>query len=581
MKHLYICLSLFFCLSLVACGKNKSSEPTVSILPQKTEMEQHYPDFEESIVSDYLKHTLSDTTHVEFFYKENQYPVLWVKDIYNDSRLDTLLSCISLSTEHGLKPELFGWSEMESLRDSLKNNSYQEKELIYQSFSRLEYLCSKAYIDYVTGMRYGFTNPKELFPDDYFIKVALPDSVYYADLYASLKEKPIDFLQASQPSGEYYLKLQSLLKEYAALSDSSFVEVPFKKGKKSLVLNQSDTILPHIARRLMITGELPRTEYADSLYSTLTEDLLAAINLFRVHNSYPEANELGEGTITSLNRPFSYYYKTIQANLERARWQTASHDKSIRVNVAAFILQAIEPNREPVKMNVCVGIARTNQTPLLESEISYMNLNPNWNVPKSIIEKEIYLHVLKDSTYLSKNRMKVLTNSGAEVDPSTIDWKSLNAARIPYLIRQEPGNANSLGRIKFMFNNPFSVYLHDTPAKSRFLAKNRAVSHGCVRVQNPMDLAFFCLAEKDSLHFDRIRYSIDLSPLSEAGKKALKQGNLKKVNDIVSLNEKVPVIIDYATVYLLASDKKLYFADDVYSFDSKILDALTSSHTFP
>ena len=574
MKHLYIYLSLFFFLSLVACGKNKSSEPAVPVLPQKTEMERFYPDFEESIISDSLKHTLSDVTHIGLFYKKNQYPVIWVKDIYNDSRLDTLLSCISQSADHGLSPELFDWTEIESLRDSLKNNSYKDKSSIYQSFSRLEYLCSKAYIDYVTGMRYGFTNPKELFPDDYFINVALPDSVYYADLYVSLKEKPIDFLQASHPSGEYYLKLQSLLKEYIAISDSSFIEVPFKKGKKSLVLNQSDTILPHIARRLMITGELPRTEYADSLYSTLNEDLLAAINLFRVHNSYPEANELGEGTVNSLNRPFSYYYKTAQANLERARWQTASHEKSIRVNVAAFILQAIEPGQEPVKMNVCVGIAVTNQTPLLESEISYMNLNPKWNVPESIIEKEIYWHVLKDSSYLRKNQMKVLTKKGEEVDPSTIDWKSLNAKRVPYLIRQESGNANSLGRIKFMFNNPFSVYLHDTPSKSRFLARNRSVSHGCVRVQNPMDLAFFCLAEKDSLYFDRIRHSIDLRPLSEAGQKALKQGNLKKVNDIVSLNKKVPVIIDYATIYLLASDKKLYFADDVYFFDSKILEAL-------
>jgi murein L,D-transpeptidase YcbB/YkuD len=386
------------------------------------------------------------------------------------------------------------------LLDSLKTG-FHEKGMtdVYSSFRQLEYLLTKAYIDYATGLKYGFLSPQKLFPEDYFIGTQSPDSAHYAGLFAAMEEA-CDYLDEVQPTDTLYLHLQGLLKQYQALPDSIV----------------SDSI--------------------------------------------------------------AYHYKTIQANLERYRWKrtTPASDKYIYVNVAAFNLLAVEPGSTPLMMNVCVGKGFTNQTPLLESEVYYMNLNPKWNVPASIIEKEVYWAVRKDSTYLQKQRMKILKGT-EEIDPATIDWEKINPQHFPYLIVQDSGNANSLGRIKFMFNNPFSVYLHDTPLKKRFSHKDRAVSHGCVRVQKPMDLAYFCLSTKDSVFFDRLRATIELPPVSKEGKKLQKQAQLEPLkNDLVHLTTKVPLTIDYRTVYTLP-DGQTYFAEDVYGFDEKIRKALLSA----
>ncbi len=580
MKYLKLTLTLLSCLLFACGGKNPSDGSQTSIF-SKSKLETNYPDFQVSVLSDSLKSLLSDTTFtaissIDSFYVANDYHPVWTKDIFENPALDTLVACIQQSSAHGLDPEIFDRETMSNLLDSLRNGAYgKEMPAVYHAMRQLEYLATKAFVDYTTGLNYGFVHPKTLFPDDYFIGIQSPDSAHRVYLFSQLKEDPLSYLQSVQPTNEHYLKLQGLLKEYETLQETTFDSIPFKKGQKNYTLNQENEIFPLIAKRLMITGELPQTEYADSIYATLTPELMEAVNLFRVNNSYPEDEELGEGTVQSLNRPFSYYHKAIQANLERARWKriTPASKKYAQVNVAAFILQAFEPDYDPIKMNVCVGIAYRNQTPLLESEIYYINLNPQWNVPSSIVEKEIYWLVKKDPTYLSRHRMKVLSRGGGEVDASSLNWDDLNPKRFPYLIRQESGNANSLGRIKFMFENPFSVYLHDTPSKRNFSYKNRAVSHGCVRIQKPMDFAFFCLTEKDSVYFDRLRISIDQSPISVEGIKQMKEGKLKRLENVVHLKEKVPLTIDYYTVYMLP-DGKFYFADDVYGFDKKILGAM-------
>jgi murein L,D-transpeptidase YcbB/YkuD len=284
--------------------------------------------------------------------------------------------------------------------------------------------------------------------------------------------------------------MQKELQHYRAFSDTTFSTISLKKDFKNYILHSPDTqVMPLIAKRLMLTGELPYSEKADSIYKTLNPELMEAINIFRRNNSYPEDEEVGKITIEALNRPISYYANKIEANLERYRWkrQTELPEKYVEVNIAAFHLIAVEPESKTLKMNVCAGIPFKNQTPLLESEIYYINLNPTWTVPRSIIEKEIYYLVKKDPNYFKKNRMQV-TRNGQVVDTDSIDWSTFNnPTKFPFSVTQDSGDGNSLGRIKFMFNNPFAVYLHDTPTKRAFSYTRRGVSHGCVRIQKPMD----------------------------------------------------------------------------------------------
>ncbi len=561
-------------LLLTACGGNSKDGSGFSLF-SKSELKKHYPDFDEKVLADTLRSFFSGTTRIDKFYQNNQHEPLWTKDIFESPSLDSLLSYINIASTHGLNPELFSNNKIKQLVDTIRTGSFSNNmPVLYKNLAELEYLASKAFFDYNTVLRFGVINPKEEFSKEYFIDYQRPDSNHFANLSAALKSNPTEFLKSSQPTDTAYIKLQEALKFYQSKESSVFEAIP-KKDKKNYKLNDADpTVFPAIAKRLMLTGELPQTTAADSIYRTLTPDLFEAINKFRKQASYPEDDEVGGLTIDALNRPMSYYAEKIKVNLERLRWKRVKPlgAKFVEVNVAAFMLKAIEPGYDPLLMRVCVGKAGTNQTPLLESDIYYINLNPNWSVPRSIIDKEISVHMKRNPNYLQRNRMKLIDKNGKEVDPSTVDWST----RVPYSIRQDPGAGNSLGRIKFMFNNPFSVYLHDTPSKYAFAYKNRAVSHGCVRVQKPIELSYFLLEKKDPVYLDRILISIDKAPESQEGKDLQKKGQLRKLENVINLAQKVPLTIDYFTVYVLP-DGNVYFADDVYNMDGKILKKLQTN----
>jgi hypothetical protein len=134
------------------------------------------------------------------------------------------------------------------------------------------------------------------------------------------------------------------------------------------------------------------------------------------------------------------------------------------------------------------------------SNIDYVILNPTWTVPSSIVGREMYNLIVKNPNYLTKNNYQVLKN-GEVINPNSINWRKYSPGNIPFTIRQNAGDDNSLGKIKFTFKNPFDVYLHDTPLKNKFKLNNRAVSHGCVRVQSPVDLTGFVLQQNTKTVF--------------------------------------------------------------------------------
>ena len=562
-------------LSATGCG-SKSKDGFGFSFFSKSDMEAHYPDFEEKILSDSLKAVFSGKSSIDVFYRNNQYAPLWAKDVFDFPALDSLVFYLGNSGMHGLNPERFRYSDIKRLVDTLRAGGLEkDMSMLYHHLVRLEKLATKAFIDYNTGLRFGFMNPQKDFSGSYHIPVQEPDSVYYGKLFSELQNDPGKFLRESQPNDPGYLKMQKALSFYKEKESITFTSIPKKEKTSYKLKDVNSKVFPLIAKRLMITGELSETANPDSVYSSLTADLLVAVNLFRKQMSYPEDPEIGDPTIDALNRPLSYYREKITVNLERLRWKrkTAVGDKFVEVNVAAFMLKAIEPNQTPLLMNVCVGKAGENQTPLLQSEIYYINLNPKWSVPSSIVEKEIYWSVKKNPDYLKRNQMKLIDKDGKEVSQESLDWNTLNPKKFPYLIRQDAGAGNSLGRIKFMFNNRFSVYLHDTPAKKAFSYRNRAISHGCVRVQKPIELSYFLLEEKDPVFLDRILITIDKTPESQEGKNLLKKGGLRKLGDVVNLSQKIPLVIDYYTSYVLP-DGNVYFADDVYGFDKKIINVI-------
>jgi murein L,D-transpeptidase YcbB/YkuD len=534
---------------------------------------RHYPDFTPKAFHDFFKDEVQSDSELFPLYQSTAYTPLWMQDTLNTKNLHELTIILKNADRHGLPSDLFPVYRISLMLDSIDIGLYPADSLHHKILS-LERLASKVAIRYIEGMNYGFVKPKQLFGEDYDIDLAEPDSLFWSDVYARLKENPIQAILNSHPTDSVYTYLQN---EYKSLADKGFDLKKVNMEGTTYKLGNKSKHISEIAARLIQTGEyIPDPAKEDSLHMELDEELLDAVNRFRSKISYPEEKEVGQITIDALNRPFDYYKDKISANMERHRWRKIKtrHNKHIEVNVAASMLAATEPDSVPMIMRVCVGSVK-NKTPLLESNLSYLNLNPVWNVPKSITRKEVVLLQKKDTSYIRRKNMKIFKGA-EEIDPASIDWVETKANTFPYIIRQDPGEGNSLGLIKFIFNNAHAVYLHDTPMKSAFNRKNRAVSHGCVRVQKPFDLAFFCTNPSSEIYKDQLLHSVKRYPISKEGRKLLKEDNLKKLPDtiLIKSNNKISLAIDYYTAFMYPDDTTLYYADDIYDYDKIILDAL-------
>jgi|GEM_PF-263657 len=507
---------------------------------------------------------------------------------------DSLLCRLENSDRHGLDPALF---HAETLRDNwnrLCRMSLAEGEHINDLLAGLEAGLTKSLIAYSRGMRYGFIDAHEVmnFLEEeidlqgrriplgegkkkmlelHNIPLKRSDDAFAGDLLRQLAEEKTDFWAGLEPSSAYYL---SLLKEWEglnALGDVAWETIPLI-GDTLVKEGTSHRILPLVADRLQKTGELS-TDLPASSYTTLTPELLQALNRFRVKNLLPEDTSVGTFTIRYLNRPLQHYKDRIRINLERARWQYAEEkgSKYVIANVAAYMLQAVNEETDSIlEMRICCGTKR-NKTPLLSSRINYVELNPYWNVPQSIIRREMIPAYRRDSAYFRKNRLRVYDSGGSEVDPHQINWSDYRGG-VPFTVKQDNKQGNSLGRIIFRFPNNFAVYLHDTPSKWAFMNTNRAVSHGCVRLEKPLDFALFLLKEPDEVLEDRIRVAMDIAPVSEKGKEVVQKEGYKELKQH-NLKEHIPLFLDYHTVYFSAVGE-LSYAEDPYDYDQPLLKAL-------
>ena len=246
--------------------------------------------------------------------------------------------------------------------------------------------------------------------------------------------------------------------------------------------------------------------------------------------------------------------------MERARWRLVDpvekHDKYILVNVAAQHLFAVSPNSS-LTMKVCCG-ATSTKTPLLNSYIKKMDLNPVWRMPFSIIKG--IAGRAGNSSYFNNRRYSIYDGAGRKVDPSRVTRDQLLSGR--YSVVQAAGKGNSLGKIIFRFDNNFAVYLHDTSSPWVFNQQNRCVSHGCVRLERPFDLAVFLLGDDNADMIEKVRYSMDNGPQNDS------IPSIKNIKEC-KVNPEVPVYLTYYTIYPDLSHVMNEY-NDVYGFD-KIL----------
>jgi len=358
-------------------------------------------------------------------------------------------------------------------------------------------------------------------------------------------------LEETGPDTPFYNWLRQALVTYRGImAGGGWPTVP---DGEVLKLGSSGPRVAALRERLTITGDLTAPGPADP--AVFDEGLDAGVKHFQERHGIDPDGKVGPSSIEELNVPVEARINQIRATLERVRWvfRDIPGDYLI-VDIAGFHAFLVEEGEPIWSTRVQVG-KPYHATPVFKDTMRYLDFNPTWTIPPGILRNETLPRIRKDPDYLSRNNMSVVTNAGKIVDPSTIDWAATATKGFPYMIRQEPGPHNALGRVKFMFPNKYMVYLHDTPSKGLFARTERAFSHGCIRTENPFDLATLLL---DDQGWDRARVD---------------QVVASKKNTRVNLDEPITVMLLYWTAQSDA-EGTVFFRRDVYDRDAPIIKGL-------
>lgn len=369
-----------------------------------------------------------------------------------------------------------------------------------------------------------------------------------ADLYRSSETISPDTVSMSLAE-KNYMQLRDLLPLYQNAVMHPWPVIP--ETRKKLKAGVKDPAVVLLRERLKATHDLP--EYYNRSDYLFDKSLAQAVKSFQRRNGLHADGVVGKITLQELNVPADIRVRQIIINMQR--WVALSHQlngRFVLVNVPDYELYAYDNNEKVLTMKTIVGKPDA-ETPELQSNISRLVFNPYWNVPTTIAQNEIVKKVQQDPGYLDTNRMKILRTDeehSSEVDQNQIDWSSARTNGFPYRFRQEPGLDNSLGIVKFEFQNSHDVYLHDTPVKELFNQDDRALSHGCVRLENPLALVDFLMDGNPDWSEERMQ---DI----------LSTDKTKYVNTA----RRTPIIITYITAWVDDAGM-LNFRDDIYGKDN-------------
>lgn len=488
---------------------------------------------------------------VERFYTARQDRPAWVDARGALPRARALLSALEGMGEWQLDPADLGVTRIEHLL-ALVDPVLHGKHPDPARLAELDVALTRAWLTCARQLHGGRADPRQVWPEWHLAPApvdftqALDEVVDDGDPVARLVA-----LDHARPASS---SLRAALARYRAAADrGDWPEIP--DGPR-LLPGHADPRVPLLRRRLAAEGELDATSETGA---TFDRPLVTAMRRFQLRHGLAANGVVGAGDVAALNVPAVERVRQIELNLERMRWlpDTAAAPV-VRVNVPEYILRVVEPGHPTLTSRVVVGKDST-RTPLFDASLKLMVVNPFWRIPPHIAGSEILDQIRKDPGYLARNNIRVMDGAGPgarEVDPRKVRWNELTAEKFRYRLLQDPGPENAVGHVKFMCPNPYSIYLHDTPAVTLFSATTRAFSHGCVRVEKPLDLAERLLEGKEGWDRGHIAAAFDSSR-----------------NEVVFLPAPVPVRITYFTAWV-DSAGRTQFRDDVYGFDRRLAMAL-------
>lgn len=364
-------------------------------------------------------------------------------------------------------------------------------------------------------------------------------------------------LQSLAPPSEHYARLREALAQYRAqAAQGGWPQVPagpdLKKGDQGVRVQA-------LAARLAAGGDL-QTQGAAAAPAVFDDALAAAVSRFQARHGIEPTGTVDAGTLEALNVPLGTRIAQMVANLERWRWMPNDlGERYILVNLPEYRMELVENGKPALAMRVVIGKTQS-RTPVFSDQMTYLELNPMWNLPSTIAGDEVVPKLASDPSYLARNNMEVVKGWADDAEPvdlgSLPDLAVLADSGSGYRLRQRPGAANPLGKVKFMFPNEWDIYLHDTPADHLFSQQERDFSHGCIRLEKPIALAEYLLKDNP-----------DWSP--RAIQAALASGEQKSVK----LSKPLAVHLVYWTAWA-EPDGTVQFRKDVYGHDTTLVEAL-------
>jgi murein L,D-transpeptidase YcbB/YkuD len=464
-----------------------------------------------------------------FYASDRDYKPLWVRDSGPKSK-----------AEMGLNPANYHVSEIEHRMTAGGPRGLAELEL----------LMTRAFIDFGRDISRGRILPQQAGSENAIVAkelgaLTLIDGAEAASGIAG-------YVKTLEPQTDAYRDLKRALAVYRGIAAKG--GWPLIAKGAALKPGMEDPRIPTLRRYLIITGDLDQSAAGSG--ESYGAALVDAVKHFQSRNGLAEDGIISETTLAVMNVPIADRILQIEANLERRRWMEDNPGRYyLSVNVADQTLQVVRDGQVIHWARLVVGKPYSS-TPVFSEMMRYIVLNPYWNVPPSIATREYLPKLKRNPGALSRESIRIFTGNGGserEISPSGVDWSKLT--RMPYSLRQEPGAKNALGRAKFMFPNRFNVYLHDTPSKSLFAKDLRIFSHGCMRVEYPLDLAALLLKDQG---WTRAKIDAQVA----AGKQR-----------VINLAKPIPVHVIYVTAW---SDKTgtVEFRRDVYGRDKRLIEVL-------
>ena len=482
-------------------------------------------------------------------YEQRDYRPIW----RNPQSIEQLFTAIKTIDADGLDQEDYHLAALEDLIDRMVANEFIDNEELVD----FDLLLTDSLIRLGYHLSFGKVDPEAL-DSNWNMTRYIEDIGILLEQARAIETGSIDrLMEQFRPQSIKYRNLRMALARYRHYQQLGGWK-PVPPGASLKTGSTGDRVIA-LRHRLIATGDLSTQ---DMYFPVFDDAVMEGVRHFQQRHGLTSDGIAGKDTLAALNIPVETRIDQIRANLERARW--VLHDLPetfILVDIAGFNVSFFR-NREMIwRTRAQVG-KPYRETPIFRARLTYLDVNPSWTIPPTVLTEDVLPELRKDPGYLAKKDMLVIDYQGNAVDESAIDWFRYTGKNFPYLIRQRPGPQNALGRIKFMFPNNHSVYLHDTPNRSLFRKTTRAFSSGCIRIEEPYELAGILL-EKDP-DWDRERLMAAVDSLQTKS---------------IVLKDPVTIILSYWTV-AVDDGGKVLFNTDIYQRDPPIIAGLRDNFSF-